>query len=106
LIPERNNRNNSRIIINPIEDCLMAAGRTYLDMVRRNIDSGSKNKQFALFLELLEGREKDGDHFDYPDREEIPDEQLEDSDTLTEGQTVSLVGMVLKTLEARRNARY
>ena len=84
----------------------MAAGRTYLDMVGRNVDAASKNKQFALFLELLEGREKDGTHFKYPDEEEIPNEQLEESDTMTEGQSVSLVGMILKQLEARRNARY
>jgi hypothetical protein len=75
-------------------------------MVGRNVDAGSKNTQFSLFLELLEDREENGDHFNYPGEDQIPTEQLEMQDTMTEGQSIKIVGAIMKQLEARRNARY
>jgi hypothetical protein len=99
------NESGSRIIIDPLDDALLLAGRKYLEYVARGT-AEQKSKQYAIFEELLEDRLEHGDSFPFPKDVDIPTEQLLNSDTLTESQTIKLIGSILRELEARRHARY
>ena len=96
---------SSRIIIDPVEDTLLRAGIKYLDMLDK-ADDVTKGRQFGLFLELLETTIESGDSFDWPNQEQLPTNTLVFHDDVTEGQSVKLVGKIVKQLIARRNARY
>ena len=96
---------NARIIVDPLNDALLQCGKRYLEMVGCAPDQ-EKGRQFSTFLMLLEDRIESGEQFAYPSEEELPTMQLTTSDTITEGQSVKLVGKIVKTLELRRNARY
>lgn len=96
---------SARIIIDPLNDALLEAGKTYLKMVGTATEQ-QKGRQFGTFLMLLEDRIENGEHFKFPSEKELPSDQLWLDDTMTEGQSVKLVGKIVKSLEARRNARY
>lgn len=95
----------SRIIVDPLDDALLLAGRKYLEFVAKGTPE-QKGRQYAIFEELLEDRLEHGDTFPFPTIKDIPTEQLESSDVLTESQTIKLIGSILRELEARRRARY
>jgi hypothetical protein len=95
----------SRIVIDPLDDALLLAGRQYLIYVAKGTPQ-QKSKQYAVFEELLEDRLEHGDCFPFPSIADIPTEQLINSDVMTESQTIKLVGSILRELEARRRARY
>ena len=95
----------SRIVIDPLDDALLLAGRQYLIYVAKGTPQ-QKSKQYAVFEELLEDRLEHGDNFPFPTIADIPTEQLVNSDVMTESQTIKLVGSILRELEARRRARY
>lgn len=94
-----------RILIDPIDDALLIAGRRYLEYVANGTPT-QKSRQYAIFEELLEDRLAHGDFFTFPTEEELPTDQLEQSDTITESQSIKIVSSVLRELEGRRNARY
>jgi hypothetical protein len=95
----------SRIVVDPLDDALLLAGRQYLIYVAKGTPQ-QKSKQYAVFEELLEDRLEHGDNFPFPTIADIPTEQLVNSDVMTESQTIKLVGSILRELEARRRARY
>ena len=99
------NESGSRIVVDPLDDALLLAGKTYLLYVAKGTPE-QKSKQYAIFEELLEDRLDHGDSFPLPSEEDLPTQQLRTSDTLTESQTIKLVGSILRELEARRRARY
>ena len=94
-----------RILIDPIDDALLIAGRRYLEYVASG-NPEQKSRQYAIFEELLEDRLDHGDFFGFPSEADLPTDQLVYEDTITEGQSIKIVSSVLRELEGRRNARY
>ena len=96
---------SARIIIDPLNDALLQSGKRYLEAVG-HAPEYEKGRIFGTFIMLLEDRLAEGERFTFPSEDELPLEQLMEKDTITEGQSIKLVGKVVKSLEARRNARY
>jgi len=96
---------SARIIIDPLNDALLQSGKKYLQMVDYATED-QKGRQFSAFLMLLEDRISSGERFTFPSEKDISSFQLKVMDSLTEPQSVKLVGKVVKILEARKNARY
>ena len=97
----------SRRRIDPIEDALYNACQVYMKLIARGRGySDRKSAQYALIEELLEDRLEAGETFAFPGEDDIPTEQLLESDYFTEEQTMKIVGVVMRELEQRRRTRY
>lgn len=94
-----------RIIIDPLNDALLQTGNKYLSMIG-HASEDQKNRQFSNFLMLLEERVESGERYPFPTERELPSKQLRRRDSITEGQSIKLVGKIVKALETRKNARY
>jgi len=97
--------NSPRIIIDPLNDALLQTGNKYLGMIGHAAEQ-QKMRQFSNFLMLLEDRIESGEKFTFPSEKQISTDQLMRRDSISEGQSIKLVGKICKSLEARKNARY
>lgn len=91
--------------LDPIDDALYNACVVYMALIARG-DSKQKNRQYALIEELLLDRLDAGETYLFPSEEDLPSEQLRNSDTITEGQSIKLVAGIMRELEARRKSPY
>jgi hypothetical protein len=96
---------NSRIVINPIDDRLIAMGEEYISKIGR-ANEDELNRIWGVFTMLLEIRMDQGERFEFPDQYEYPDEKLIKSDYGEEWQSVKIAGNVVRELRMRQGRGY
>jgi hypothetical protein len=94
-------QNNSRRFIDPIDDALYLACKKYMGMIAGG-SSEQKNRQYAIIEELLLDRLDQGEIYKFPGDDDLPTEQLENQDTITEGQSIKIVAGIMREIESKR----
>jgi hypothetical protein len=91
--------------LDPIDDALYLACKKYIGLLSGGAPE-QKNRQWAIIVELFDDRLEHGDDFPLPSEKDLPSEQLDESDTITEGQSIQLAASIMRTLELRQKRGY
>lgn len=92
---------SNRLIIDPIDDALYRACQKYMLLIASG-SAEQKNRQYAIIEELYLDRVDQGEMFVLPGDGDLPTEQMQYSDTITEGQSIKIVASIMREIESRR----